>query len=63
MTQSGHGYTPRMSEGILSALFVSMEEGIGLSSLKTLTSSTKFIINITKLEKQSKFSLEFHQPV
>jgi hypothetical protein len=38
--ESGHGNTPLTSIGILSALLVSIESGIGLLSLNTMTSKT-----------------------
>ena len=38
--ESGHGNTPLTKMGILSALLVSIESGIGLLSLNTMTSRT-----------------------
>ena len=60
MTLSGVGKTPRISEGIMSALFVSMEAGIGLSSLNTLTSSTAFIVNSNNKAIASDTRVRFH---
>ena len=60
MTLSGVGKTPRISEGIMSALFVSMEAGIGLSSLKTFTSSTAFTMSSNNKAMVSDTSVRFH---
>lgn len=60
MTLSGVGKTPRMSEDIMSALFVSMEAGIGLSSLNTLTSSTAFTVNSSNSAIESDISVRAH---
>lgn len=44
----------------MSALFVSMEAGIGLSSLNTLTSSTAFTMNSNNKAIVSDTSVRFH---
>jgi hypothetical protein len=44
----------------MSALFVSMEAGIGLSSLNTLTSSTAFTVYSSNKAVVSDTSVRFH---